>query len=178
VPFEIPFRGLILGMNNMLPTDIRIAAVEEVAPGFHARFDATRKTYQYCIWNDEVADVFSADTHAHVGQPLDAALMHEAAAALVGRHDFRAFTVAEPEVQTTTRTMEAVSVERNGHAIVITATADGFLRYQVRRIAGTLIEVGRRKIDAGAMRRGLEPTFEPGRWTAPAKGLTLASVEY
>ena len=178
VPFAIPFRGLLFGLNNHLPPDIRIAAVEEVDPKFHARFDAKHKTYEYCIWNDEVADVFTAETHAHVGQPLDAGIMHIAAQALVGTHDFRAFTVAAPEVESTTRTIEAIGVSRDGAAITIRATADGFLRYQVRRIAGTLIEVGRGKLDPGALARALEPEFEVARWTAPAKGLTLVSVAY
>lgn len=178
VPFDIPARGLILGLNNRLPSDIRIAAVEEVDPKFHARFDAKNKTYEYRIWNAEVADVFAAETHAHVGQPLDAALMHEAVQVLIGTHDFRAFTVAEPEVGSTTRTMAKASVERDGAVIVMTATADGFLRYQVRRMAGTLVEIGRGKIDREALRIALEPSFEPARWTAPARGLTLVDVGY
>src|SRR5688572_19707496 len=69
VPFEIPTRGLILGINQLLPHDIRVTAVETVADDFHARFDAKGKTYAYRIWNGEVANVFAADTHAHVAQP-------------------------------------------------------------------------------------------------------------
>jgi tRNA pseudouridine38-40 synthase len=178
VPFEIPRRGLILGINNLLPSDIRVTNVETVGENFHARFDAQEKTYRYSIWNAEVADVFAAETHAHVGQPLDADRMHQAAQRLVGKHDFRAFTVAEPEVKTTVRTMTAMKVERDERAILITGTADGFLRYQMRRIAGMLIEVGRRKLDVDALGRAIEPAFEIARWTAPAKGLTLMSVGY
>jgi tRNA pseudouridine38-40 synthase len=171
VPFEIPVRGLLRGLNQHLPPDIRVTAAEPVAEDFHARFSAKSKTYEYRIWNAEVADVFAAETHAHVGQPLDAAAMHEAAQALVGTHDYRVFTVADPEVQTTVRTIESIAVERDGTTIRITVTADGFLRYMVRRIAGSLIEIGRGKLDAARL-------FEEARWTAPAKGLVLRDIRY
>src|SRR4051794_37220692 len=110
VPFEIPNRGFLLGINNLLPHDIRITAAEPVADDFHARFAAKRKTYAYRIWNAPVADVFHFEAHAHVAQPLDETAMHEAAQALASKHDFAIFTVAEPEVATTVRTIEAISV--------------------------------------------------------------------
>ncbi|HEX7152709.1 MAG TPA: tRNA pseudouridine(38-40) synthase TruA [Thermoanaerobaculia bacterium] len=171
VPFDIPVRGLILGLNNRLPADIRVTAVEPVADDFHARFDATRKTYEYRIWNAEVADVFAAATHAHVAQPLDVAVMHNAAQALLGQHDFAVFTVASPEVSTTVRTIASISVTREREAIRIVVTADGFLRYMVRRIAGSLIEIGRGKLDRALL-------LSSARWTAPAHGLTLLDIGY
>lgn len=171
VPFEIPSRGLILGINQLLPHDIRVTSVETVADDFHARFDAKGKTYAYRIWNGEVADVFAAETHAHVAQPLDAAVMHDAAQALVGTHDFKIFTVADPEVSTTVRTIESISVVREGERITLTISADGFLRSMVRRIAGSLIEIGRGKLPKDAL-------LAEARWTAPAKGLVLREVRY
>lgn len=171
VPFEIAPRGLVRGMNDLLPSDIRVTAVEAVADDFHCRHRAKRKTYVYAIWNDEVADVFAAATHAHIPQPLDAALMHEAAQALRGQHDFRTFTVAAPEVSSTVRTIAGIAVTRQGPVVAITVSADGFLRYMVRRIAGSLIEIGRGKLDAGAI-------FGDARWTAPARGLTLLEIAY
>jgi tRNA pseudouridine38-40 synthase len=170
-PFEIPPRGLLLGLNQLLPPDIRLTRIEPVADDFHARFAAKQKTYEYRIWNGEVADVFAAETHAHVAQPLDAALMADSARALVGTHDFKPFTVADPEVSSTVRTIESVSVTRDGERIVILVTADGFLRYMVRRIAGSLIEIGRGKLDAASL-------FVEARWTAPAKGLVLRDIRY
>ena len=170
VPFEIPERGLILGVNDALPHDIRVTAAERVADDFHCRFAAKAKTYRYRIWNAPVADVFAYATHAHVAQALDAARMHDAAQALAGTHDFAAFTVASPEVTTTVRTIESIDVARERDAILITVTADGFLRYMVRRIAGTLIEVGRGSLGG--------VSFAEARWTAPAKGLVLWDVRY
>jgi len=170
VPFEIPPRGVMLGLNQLLPADVRITSVEGVPDDFHARFSARSKTYEYRIWNAEVADVFAAQTHAHVARLLDDRLMQEAAQSLAGTHDFAVFTVADPEVSSTTRTIERIDVVREGSVIRITVTADGFLRYMVRRIAGSLIEVGKGRADA--------LSFDEARWTAPAKGLLLKDVGY
>lgn len=171
VPFEIPPRGLVLGLNQLLPHDVRVTAVEPVEDDFHARFAAKSKTYAYRIWNAEVADVFAAETHAHVAQQLDVAAMHDAAQMLAGTHDFKPFTVADPEVSSTIRTIRSIAVVREGHRVTLTVTADGFLRSMVRRIAGSLIEIGRGKLDQDAL-------FAEARWTAPAKGLVLVEVRY
>ncbi|HEX3108122.1 MAG TPA: tRNA pseudouridine(38-40) synthase TruA [Thermoanaerobaculia bacterium] len=177
-PSAIPLRGLVRGMNDLLPHDIRISAAEEIADDFHCRFRAKAKTYVYRIWNAEVMNVFEWETSAHVAQPLDPALMHEAAQALVGTHDFKAFTVLAPEVSSTTRTIHECSVHSAQCSVQIRVTADGFLRFMVRRIAGSLIEIGRGKIGPESIRLALEPTFEEARWTAPAKGLVLEQIQY
>lgn len=171
IPFEIPSRGLILGLNQLLPADVRVTRAESVADDFHARFSAKTKTYEYRIWNAEVADVFTAGTHAHVTRPLDERVMHEAAQQLIGTHDFAAFTVADPEVSSTVRTIETIDVVRDGDTIRIIVAADGFLRSMVRRIAGSLIEVGHGKLPPDEL-------FAEARWTAPAKGLLLRDIRY
>ena len=177
-PFEIPPRGLLLGINQLLPGDIRLTAVEPVSDDFHARFSAKSKTYEYRIWNAEVMDVFEAETHAHVARPLDVEAMTEAATALRGTHDFRSFTVVEPEVSSTVRTIEEIAVARAGSRVAISVAADGFLRYMVRRIAGSLIEVGTGRVERDAVRRAIEPEFGQARWTAAAKGLVLQEIRY
>lgn len=180
-PFAIPLRGLVRGMNDLLPRDIRIGAAEEIPDDFHSRFRAKTKTYLYRIWNAEVMNVFEWETSAHVAQPLDPALMNDAAQALLGTHDFKAFTVLAPEVSSTMRTVHECGVrraERGENLIEIRVTADGFLRFMVRRIAGSLIEIGRRKIGPESIRLALEPAFEEARWTAPAKGLLLEEIRY
>lgn len=170
-PFAIETRGFLLGLNDLLPRDIRVLDAERVADDFHCRFATTSKTYVYRIWNGEVADVFAAETSAHVPQPLDTTLMHSAAQALRGHHDFAIFTVAGPEVSSTERTIKSIDVIRDATAISITVSADGFLRSMVRRIAGSLIEIGRGKVEPDAL-------WTVARWTAPAKGLTLWEVRY
>ncbi len=178
IPYDIPDHGLILGINSRLPRDVRIRAVERVASDFHARFSAKRKTYAYQIWNDPIANPFFDPTHAHVPRPLDAGRMREAAAALVGTHDFKSFSVTEPEVNSTVRTISAVEIVEKRHRIQFRVTADGFIRYQVRRMAGILIEVGTGAQPVSAVADALEPTFAESRWTADARGLVLESVEY
>lgn len=178
VPFEIAPRGVVRGLNDLLPPDVRVTAAEYVADDWNCRHRARVKTYEYRIWNDEVADVFAFDTHAHVAQRLDEGVMRDAAQALRGEHDFRAFTVAEPEVSSTRRTVSDVDVTRSASVVTIRVGADGFLRYMVRRIAGSLIEIGRGKLDRGAIAASLEPQFADARWTAPAKGLTLVDIQY
>jgi tRNA pseudouridine38-40 synthase len=171
IPFAIDPRGFRQGLNNLLPPDIRIVAVEMVADDFHCRFAAKSKSYIYRIWNAGIADVFAGRTHAHVPQPLDADRMRAAAQSLTGHHDFALFTVAGPEVSSTERTITSIDVLRDGAAIAIPVTADGFLRSMVRRIAGSLIEIGRGKLDP-------DQIWKEARWTAPAKGLTLWEVGY
>jgi tRNA pseudouridine38-40 synthase len=178
IDLPIPPLGLMRGLNDLLPSDIRVMAAEQVDDAFHCRFHAKRKLYVYRIWNEEVADVFRAATHAHVRQPLDHEAMDRAGRALVGRHDFRSFTVSAPEVSSTVRTVDVVGVQRQGSLVEIELAADGFLRYMVRRIAGSLIEIGRGAEDEGLIVAALEPGFAPARWTAPAGGLTLQAVEY
>jgi tRNA pseudouridine38-40 synthase len=171
VPRDIDVRGLTLGINNLLPHDIRVVAAEAVADDFHCRFRSKEKTYVYQIWNAPIADVFASETHAHVATPLDAALMHSALQPLIGQHDFAIFTVAAPEVSSTIRTISRAEVTRDGDRVLITIAADGFLRFMVRRIAGSLIEIGRGRLAADAI-------LTEARWTAPAKGLILESVKY
>jgi len=171
-PFAIPLRGLLRGMNDLLPHDIRVTNIEEVAETFHCRFASKSKTYAYQVWNAEVMDVFRFETHAHVAQRLDAAKMHDAAQTLQGTQDFKRFTVIEPEVSSTIRTIEHIAVlSPQPSVVIIRVTADGFLRFMVRRIAGSLIELGRGKEDAVT-------ALTEARWTAPAKGLVLEEIRY
>jgi len=104
--------------------------------------------------------------------------MREAASALVGRHDFKAFSVPEPEVNSTIRTIERVELTSKPRRVQFRVTADGFIRYQVRRMAGILIQVGTGAQPVGAVAAALEPQFAESRWTADARGLVLESVEY
>lgn len=178
LPIEIDGRGILLGLNNLLPRDIRMVEVEPVASDFHSRFNAKRKTYVYQIWNSPIADPFADATHAHIPQFLDIERMTEAAQPLVGWHDFRSFTVTNPKVSTTWRTIYSAQLDAGGDTIRFTVTADGFLRFMVRRIVGSLLEIGYGKQPVSIVRDALEPGFGEARWTAPANGLILANVEY
>jgi len=187
IPIRIDERGIVLAVNTRLPGDIRIVEARRVEADFHCRFEPHEKTYEYRIWSGSVANVFRAPTHAHVPQALDVDRMARAVEPLKGRHDFRAFTVADPEVSSTWRTIRDASVaitadasvsDVGGRAMAIRVSADGFLRFMVRRIAGSLIEIGSGRLDIDGIEAALEPHYGEARWTAPPEGLTLVEVTY
>src|ERR1051325_9501954 len=134
-------------INGNLAPDIRVVDAEVVGEDFHARFCAKGKTYCYKIFTGDVISPFERRYALHHRERLDVEAMREAATFLAGTHDFSAFTVGDSEVEDHTRSLEKLEVEverdRLGERILIFATADGFLRYMVRTIAGTLLDVGR-----------------------------------
>jgi tRNA pseudouridine38-40 synthase len=175
---------VVRAMNMRLPPAVRVIAAEEVAPAFHARFDAISKTYRYRIWNRPALDPFERLYVWHIpGPPLDVGAMDDAARRLEGRHDFAAFEGTGSDPETTVRTVFSSRVARGGGdadaLITFEVTGDGFLRHMVRSIAGSLVEIGRGRRPASWMDDVLTSCdrHQAGR-TAPASGLFLVRVEY
>lgn len=169
-------------LNAVLPEDVRILGIEAAGDGFHARFNATAKTYEYRIINAPLVSAFLFRHVWHVIQPLDVAAMRTAAAPLVGRHDFAAYQAAGSNVRSTERTIEGFEWECGAgcdRPLVIRVTADGFLRHMARTIVGTLVEVGTGRWGPS---RPLEILDSRSRVqagpTAPAQGLFLVAVRY
>jgi tRNA pseudouridine38-40 synthase len=170
-------------LNGNLKRDIRVVAVEFVSEEFHARFSAKGKIYCYKIFTGEVMSPFEYRYALHHRETLNLEAMRAAASLLVGTHDFSAFTVVNSEVESHVRTLKSLQIEVETHLlgerILIYATADGFLRYMVRTIAGTLVEIGRghKAIAdiAEALRSG--ERAKAGQ-TAKPHGLTLMRVVY
>jgi len=166
-------------INGNLHPDIRVTDVVLVDDSFHARYSATQKTYKYQICTGVVVSPFFCRYVCHFRGPLDVASMREAAAPLLGRHDFSAFTVCDSEASDHIRDLKSLEVERRDDIVTITAAADGFLRYMVRTIAGTLIDVGRGYRPPGSVLAALEARDRSlAGPTAPAAGLTLLTVDY
>lgn len=177
------------GLNASLPPDVRVVSVDEAPAGFHARFSARSKTYRYVLNNSAFANPFERAFAWHVPEPLDVGAMREAAAALIGRHDFAVFQSAGTDVSSTVRTITRSEVaDRTGSAaagagptgvIVYDVSGDGFLRHMVRAIVGTLVEIGRGRREPGSMAAllasGRRAQAGP---TAPARGLFLVRVDY
>lgn len=171
---RIPVDNLRKAINRLLPPAIRVGHVAEVDPGFHPRFDAVAKTYRYTIVRAEIVPPRDARYVYHHPYPLLEERMVEAARLFEGEHDFRRFAAKDDryaESGATVRTIFSSVLVRESDRLVYTVRGSGFLKYMVRNLVGTLIEVG----------RGNQPSdvlpVKCGA-TAPAQGLTLVSVEY
>ncbi len=166
-------------LNRFLPPDIRVWEAKQVAPTFHTRYQAEGKWYTYRIYNAPHASAIYRNLTAHVPVKLDAEKMHRAAQRLLGTHDFAAFAAAGGSAKTTVRTIDSVSVERQGDMITLKIHGNAFLYNMVRIIAGTLVYIGQDKLDEACITRAIEngSRLELGI-TAPASGLELTRVEY
>jgi tRNA pseudouridine38-40 synthase len=166
-------------LNMRLPADIRVLDVAEARVGFHARFQATGKSYRYRMAITPVLSPFDRHFTWHVPWPLDVAAMQRAALPLAGTHDFASFQASGSTITDTTRTLERITVTDVGGELQIDVDGDGCLRNMVRIIAGTLMEVGsgHRRADSMAAILEARDRDKAGK-TAPPQGLTLIGVTY
>ena len=180
-PLAIPCHGVRVGANHLLPASIRVLAAREAAAGFHARHDAVAKTYRYYLLPAAPVSPLRARYAWAVGPRLGREAMEAAARAFVGRHDFRAFFAAPAgeQPESPQRTVTAARVFDEDGFLVFEVTADGFWRYMVRRMAGTLVAVGHGRLPAERVGELLADPETPGpRFRAPASGLRLWRVRY
>lgn len=158
-----------------------VAVLQAAAAGdeFHARFSATRRHYLYRILNRRPPPTLEAGRVWHVAAPLEAEAMHDAAQALVGRHDFTSFRAAACQADSPVKTLDFLSVSRAGDEVHIAANARSFLHHQVRNIVGTLKLVGEGKWDRDGVAAALAARDRSRAGpTAPAEGLYLTRVDY
>jgi tRNA pseudouridine38-40 synthase len=172
-------------INGNVGKDLRVIQVEEVDDEFHARYSATGKTYRYRIVNGPVISPFWVRYAHHDARSLDLEAMIDAAQLFLGEHDWTAFSAAQSDTEERVRTITELSVCKSDDAIggekliEIRASGNGFLRYMVRTIAGTLMAVGRGELSNVDVRKAIEEGIRPKEAvTAPAHGLTLVRVSY
>ncbi|HEU0178780.1 MAG TPA: tRNA pseudouridine(38-40) synthase TruA [Blastocatellia bacterium] len=172
-------RDLRRAVNGNLPPDIRVIDAAPVDEEFHARFDAKSKTYRYQIYLAEVMSPLLVRYAWHYPYPIDVRRLAEESGALLGTRDFTAFTVADCETRTFTRTLMEIDIQREGDLLKLFFTGDGFLRYQVRTMVAALVESNRGRLKAGSISELIESKDRAlAGPPAPARGLTLMKVEY
>ncbi|MCK4994868.1 MAG: tRNA pseudouridine(38-40) synthase TruA [Candidatus Omnitrophica bacterium] len=170
---------LKISINALLAEDIRVKAIKYVKSNFHCRYDAQSKIYRYVIFNSAHASAFLRETTFHVFRPLKVNLMQKQAKVLKGKHDFKSFQAADKKDRSSVRTIKNISVKKRGNLILIDIEANGFLYNMARNIAGTLIAIGRDKMEPGAMKMILDKKNRKyASPTAAAKGLCLMRVKY
>jgi tRNA pseudouridine38-40 synthase len=168
---------LFRALNAVLPWDVRIISLEKARPDFHARKCAKSKIYQYRIVRSRQVSPFDFRYALHWPYPLDLRAMRAAAPLFVRRADFTAFS--SNRERNPVRTVRRSEIRKKGDEVVYTIEAKGFLRYMVRTIVGTLLEIGAEKMGP----EDLEEIFRRKERllagpTAPAKGLCLIRVDY
>lgn len=176
---RIPGDKFSFALNQRLPDDIRIQESCEVDADFHPRYADTVKTYEYNILNRRFELPSKRLYAAFCYYPMDIERMNQAAAYLVGEHDFKSFCSAGAQVQTTVRTIYAVNVTKEDDMVHIRITGNGFLYNMVRIIAGTLMQVGTGLMEPERVKEILEARDRSKAGsTAVAKGLTLVEIRY
>lgn len=179
---EKKMNGIELGkltakLNRYLPEDIKIFSILPVLPDAHARFSALSREYKYQIIKEK--DPFLFENAYFLHGELNLESMNQCAAMLVGKHDFECFSKVKTEVSNFICNVREARFSENGHIIEFTISADRFLRNMVRAVVGTLLDVGKGKMDAGGFAGVLESRNRcKAGYSVPAKGLTLTKVQY
>ena len=165
--------------NRYLPDDIAIREVSVASDRFHARYKAVGKTYQYTAFYGPVHPVFNRKYYTALERDVDCEAMQQAADILVGEHDFKSFCGNSHMKKSTVRLVDRIYVRRSKGYIYFTLHGTGFLQNMVMIIVGTLLLVGEGKLTPADVRDILEAKDRKKAGpTAPARGLTLISVDY
>ncbi|ALV22228.1 tRNA pseudouridine(38-40) synthase TruA [Carnobacterium antarcticum] len=166
-------------LNTYLPRDIIVKELEEVPERFHARYNVVGKKYSYYVWNTAVPSAFERNYSYHYPEQLDVDRMNEACSKLIGTHDFIGFSSLKKTKKSTVRTIDEITIHREGDLLNFTFIGEGFLYKMVRIIMGTLLEIG-----AGTKSpECIDAIFKSGvrsdaGMTVPSQGLFLDEVYY
>lgn len=180
---SIPADRFSYALNQRLPDDIVVIKSEEVPLEWHPRYCNCTKNYEYRILNSKIPDPLRRTNYTFVSFELDVEKMREAAAYLVGEHDFASFCCVRTNAGTTVRTIYRLNIEeipeKDGRELIIRVSGNGFLYNMVRIIAGTLIRVGRGFYTPEQVKDILDAKDrQAAGLTAPPQGLILAGIDY
>lgn len=185
----IPPPNLFRALNRTLPSPIRVVNAEHAPPDFHARHSVRAKTYEYRIFRGEICPPWLARYVYALNWPLDTEKMQNAAANVIGEHDFTSFAATDPDLsarqsdpetpQNNIRTIFSSSWTEENGLLIYNVRGNGFLHHMVRNLVGTFLDVGRRQIAPEEITTILNQRSRPAAGpTAPARGLFLNSVQY
>lgn len=182
---QITAEKLRAAINGNTEKDVRVLEATIVDDKFHARYSALEKTYVYRVVNGPVISPFWLRYAHHEARALNLQRMKRSAALFLGEHDWSAFSSAQSDAETKRRTITDITVSEQSddrarsRIVEIKVSANGFLRYMVRSIAGTLLAVGRGEMEERLVAQAIEGGDRSlVAATAPACGLTLLSVRY
>ncbi|OJF90319.1 tRNA pseudouridine(38-40) synthase TruA [Alkalibacterium sp. 20] len=162
-----------------LPQDIIVKKLEEVPERFHSRYHTSGKQYSYYVLNHMIPSAFDRDYSFYFPEPLDIDKMQEACSKFIGRHDFIGYSALKKSKKTTVRTLENITIEKEGNMLHFTFTGEGFLHKMVRIIMGTILDIGAGTMDLDV----IDDVFQSGvrsdgGRTVPSQGLFLDEVYY
>lgn len=179
VATTMPAEKIPMAILGFIPSDIVIVHAEEVPMTFHPRYHCVNKTYEYHILNQKFRDPLKRLYGTFIYGDFDVEKMNEAAKKFVGKKDFKGFCTDGNEMENTVREIFRCHVERVDHEIVISVTGDGFLYHMVRTIAGTLIGVGKGKMELSRIDEIFQTRDRQKAWyTAEAQALVLKEITY
>ncbi len=166
-------------LNYFLNDDVRVLRAKTMPDSFHSRRSALSRVYQYRILARKEATALLRHTHLWVREPLYTERMAEAALALAGTHDFRVIAPSHPGDRSAVRTVSRWEVRQEADTVVIECEANGFLKQQIRKANGILLEIGKHRQPIELMRSILEGDRDvPDLPVLPARGLCLMEVKY
>lgn len=176
---NIPDKGLVLGLNTLLPKDISAIFCSLVDDDFHARYSAKGKTYKYEIYFSDVADPFYEDRRLRLKKELDFEKAKEFCSLILGEHDFASFSSSGRTVSDTVRTVTECSLDKKNNIWTFSVTANGFLYNMVRIMVGSMLMFAEGKIQKSDVLKAFETEDRKllGN-TAPPHGLYLDKVYY
>jgi len=169
---------LAAALNGLLPEDVAVVAAGEAPAGFDARRWAMSRKYRYTFLLRAVRSPLDERTSWRLFPGVDVAAMRRACAPFRGRHDFTAFTTKAAAAGGAVRLVTKCALSRDGERLYLDVTGEAFLRHMVRFMAGAVVAVGQGRAGVGDIRRALKGTGTSPAVPAPARGLTLVSVEY
>ena len=175
----LPTERIVAGLNHYLGEQIAVRAAYDVPTSFDPRRHADSRVYRYRLLEGRQPSPLRRSVTHRVARRLDEEAMRQAAASLLGEHDFRAFSGTQPQGRTYVRRMTRASVDRIGDELVVELEANAFLPQQVRRTTGSLVDVGLGRMTVGEFERMVQSGAQGAAETVlPASGLTLQEVRY